>query len=652
MEKMKMQTPDGVEMNLDRIEQLFPGCITETRDDKGNVKRAVDFDLLRQELSADAVEGPVERYQLNWPGKRQAVAAANVPINKTLRPCEKESVNFDTTGNLYIEGDNLDALKLLQETYLGKVKMIYIDPPYNTGNDFIYKDNFAADKEEYAQESGQRDGEGGRLVANPESNGRYHSDWLSMMLPRLRLAKNLLREDGVIFISIDDNEVSNLRKLCDEIFGAENFISQVPRIAKRTSDKGTHFRPTKDYVLVYAKEILLLPEFGIQKERDEAEYKFADDDGRKYKKSGASLYQPSLDPMRGCANQRYFIEAPDGSLVIPPGNVFPKNKKDGEKVKPESGDDNVWRWSAGTYLKQKHLLIFTEGSARNPLVDENGNQSKWNIYPKVYFDEDVEAMLHPEDVIYDYPNSQGTKELNALQIPFSFSKPSRLVSFLLSLIKGESSLVLDFFSGSATTAHAVMQLNAEDGGARKFIMVQLPEPCDEKSEAFKAGYKTIAEIGKERIRRAGQKIKEENATNAPNLDFGFRVLKVDSSNMKDVWYTPDQIKQHEVELFTAHIKEDRTAEDLLFQIMLDWGSPTLDAKIRKEKVGGKTVFIVNENDILACFEQGITEELVKQMAAFKPLRAVFRDDAFDDSLKINVEQIFKVLSPGTEVKSI
>jgi adenine-specific DNA-methyltransferase len=651
MDKLKLHTSDFTDENIKRIAELFPNCVTEDEDDKGNVKKSIDFDLLRQELSKNIVEGPQERYQLNWPGKREALLTANAPIAKTLRPCREESVDFDATQNLFIEGDNLDALKLMQETYLGKIKMIYIDPPYNTGNDFIYEDDFAETSEEFFKKSNQKDEEGNRLIANTESNGRFHSDWLSMMYPRLKLARTLLCDDGVIFISIGDDEIDSLRKVCSEIFSENNFVSQVTRIAKRTSNKGTHFRPTKDYVLVYAKNIALLSEFGIKKDRTEDDYKFVDEDGRKYKKSGASLYQPSLDSR---PNQRYYIEAPDGSLIIPPGNVFPEEKKDAAKVKPLSNGDKVWRWSVDTYLKQKHLLIFTEGSSQNPLVDENGNQSKWNIYPKVFFDEDIEATLHPEDVIYDYPNSQATKELNALSIPFSFSKPTGLLTFLLRLINGKDSLVLDFFSGSATTAHAVLQLNAEDGGNRKFIMIQLPEKTDENSEAHKDGYKTIADIGKERIRRSGKKIKEENAMTAPDLDVGFRVLKVDSSNMQDVYYNPDAYSQDTLFKMADNIKPDRTDEDLLFQVLLDWGVD-LSLPIVKEKISGNDVFFVSKNALAACFTRKgeITEDFCKELAKREPLRVVFRDSGFkDDSMKINVEQIFKLMSPHTEVKTI
>jgi adenine-specific DNA-methyltransferase len=458
MEKLKMHSQDLTQGNIAKLAELFPNCVTESKAEDGSLKRAIDFDLLRQELSGSIVEGPLERYQLNWPGKREALLAANAPIAKTLRPCREDSVDFDSTKNLFIEGDNLDALKLLQETYLSKVKVIYIDPPYNTGNDFIYEDDFAEDAGDYFRRSNQLDDEGNRLVANTVANGRFHSDWLSMMYCRLRLARNLLSEDGVVFVSIDDNEQDNIKKIGNDVFGEANLVATVVRIAKRTSDKGTHFRPTKDYVMVWARNISLLPEFGIEKICNESDYDMVESNGRKYKQSGASLYQPSLDTR---PNQRYYIEAPDGSLIIPPGDVFPEEKKDGSKVKPQSNNDKVWRWSVETYLKQKHLLIFTKGSSKNPLLDENKTQSKWNVYPKVFFDEDSEATLHPEDVIYDFPNSQGTKELNALSVPFSFAKPTGLVKFLLKLIKGSEFTVLDFFAGSSTTAHAVMQLNGE-----------------------------------------------------------------------------------------------------------------------------------------------------------------------------------------------
>lgn len=649
MDKLKMHSKDLTQDNLAKIQLAFPNCMTERKNAQGQIELAIDFDLLRQELTANIVEGPQERYRLDWPGKREAMLTANAPIAKTLRPARDESVNFDSTENLFIEGDNLDALKLLQETYLGKVKMIYIDPPYNTGNDFVYEDDFAETNEEFLQRSNQKDEQGNRLVSNTESNGRFHSDWLSMMFSRLKLARNLLSNDGVVFISIDDHEHAALKKLCDEVLGSDNFITSVSRIAKRTSNKGTFFRSTKDYILVYAKDISLLNEFGMPKDIHEKDYSLADEDGRKYKQSGASLYQPSLDSR---PNQRYYIEAPDGSLMIPPGSVFPDAKHDGSKIKPLSNSDKVWRWSVNSYLKQKHLLIFTKGSARNPLLDENGQQSKWNVYPKVYLDDDMNATLLPEDVIYDFPNSQGTKEINALKIPFSFAKPTNLIKFLIKLLKEKDFTLLDFFAGSATSAHAVMQLNAEDGGSRKFIMVQLPEEIDERNEANTDGYKTIAEISKERIRRAGQQIIAGECHADWNKDIGFRVLKVDTSNMQDVYYQPQQLNQSDLFASVDNIKADRTSEDLLFQVLLDWGVD-LTLPIRRETLQGKEVFIVDDNALVACFEQGISEELIHELAALSPLRAVFRDNGFaTDAVKVNVTQIFKQRSPITEVKSI
>lgn len=650
MDKLKMHSPDLSQDNIAKIRDLFPGCVTEARDEAtGTARLAVDFDQLRQELIDQIVEGAQERYRLDWPGKREALVLANSPINKALRPVRDESLQFDSTNNLFIEGDNLDVLKLLQEAYLGKIDIIYIDPPYNTGSDLIYDDDFSSSSQDFFINSSQVDKSGNPLVANMESNGRFHSDWMSMVYPRLKIARNLLSSSGVIFISIGEDEVDNLKKICTEIFGDENFVAQVTRVAKRTSDKGTHFRPTKDYILTYARNIEELPEFGIPKDRDEKDYKYKDETGRKYKKSGASLYQPSLDSR---PNQRYYIEAPDGSLIIPPGNVFPSEKSDGSKVKPLSNADKVWRWSVDTYLKQKHLLMFTEGSDRNPLLDENGNRSKWNIYPKVFFDEDAEATLHPEDIIYEFPNSQGTKELNALSIPFSFAKPVGLIQYLLKVTRKTDALILDFFAGSATTAHSVMQQNAEDGGNRAFIMVQWPEACDDKSEAAQAGYVTIADLAKERIRRAGKKIVDGECHPDWNRDVGFRVLKVDTSNMKDVYYRPDELKQSDLLDMVDNVKEDRTSEDLLFQVLVDWGVD-LTLPIRRETVQGKTVFFVDDNALVACFDRGVTEELVKELAKREPLRVVFRDNGFvSDAVKINVEQIFRQLSPSTDVKAI
>ena len=631
MDKLKMQSPNLMAANIDRIAVLFPNCITEDRDEKGQVKRAVDFDLLRQELSPSLVEGPRERYTLSWPGKNEAILTANAPVAKTLRPCEEESVDFGNTRNLFIEGDNLDVLKLLQETYLGKVKMIYIDPPYNTGNDFIYDDDFAEDTDTFLKRSNQKDGEGNRLVANTEANGRFHSDWLSMIYPRLKLARNLLREDGVIFISIDDSEVANLRKICDEIFGAENFID--PIIWKKRYGGGAKEKflvALHEYVLVYSKSKNSLDNFFIPLKEEQIQRYYKNKDEH-FVTRGPYRTHP-LEAMK--------------SFDVRENLNFPIPAPDGEKVWPK----RQWRWG-----EQRAALALQN----NEIEFTKDKEGKWILYSKQYLnDEEGEIRsTKPFSIIDDVFTQHGTNEIVEIfgnAKIFDFPKPSILVSklLLIGLNNDKKSLILDFFAGSAASAHAVMQLNAEDGGNRQFIMVQLPEHCDEKSEAYKAGYKTIADIGKERIRRAGKKIKEEGGDKAKNLDIGFRVFKVDTSNLKDVYYTPDELKQGQLDLFADHIKPGRRPEDLLFQVFLDWGLD-LTLPIVKEVIDAKTIFLVAGDALLACFDKGVTEELVKKLARYKPLRAVFRDDAFaSDSVKINVEQIFKVLSPRTDIKSI
>lgn len=647
MEKMRFETKNITDENIKKILELFPNVATEAIGDNGELKTAIDFEKLKQELSEVVVDGD-ESYDFTWVGKKEAMIEANRPIRKTLRPDRESSVDWENTQNIYIEGDNLEALKLLQESYLGKVKMIYIDPPYNTGKDFVYRDNFTQDKESYDEELGINNEEGNRLFQNTETNGRFHSDWCSMIYSRLKLARNLLSDDGIIFISIDDNEINNLKKMCDEVFGETNMISCCPRIAKRTSNKGTFFKPTKDYILIYAYSINSIDgKFGVQNEIDIKEYKYEDEKG-KYKKNGASLYQPSLDSR---PNQRYWIECPDGTFIIPPGTVFPEILKDGAYVKPLSNQDKCWRWSYESYLNKKDLLIFTPAGRNCPLIDSNGNPSKWNIYDKVYLDNKVDETLLPEDVIYDYVNSQGTKELIDLNIPFTFAKPLKLIKYIMSISNiNKNSIVLDFFSGSATTAHAVMQLNAEDGGNRKFIMVQLPEKTDEKSEAYKAGYPNICEIGKERIRRAGKKIQEENPDK--KIDVGFRVFKVDDTNMKDVYYTPSEFTQQKLKFSEKNIKEDRTDEDLLYGCLLDWGVE-LSLPHKVEIIDGKRVHIVDEDALVACFEDEVSESVMRKIAEMKPTRVVFKDGSFvGDANKINVEEIFKLISPETTVKVI
>jgi adenine-specific DNA-methyltransferase len=642
MEKMKMHSPNLTQDNITRIKELFPGCVTEAHDENGTLKLAVDFDQLRQELSESIVEGPQERYHLNWPGKREALLTANAPIAKTLRPCRDESVDFDTTKNLFIEGDNLEALKLLRETYLGKVKMIYIDPPYNTGNDFIYEDDFAEDVETYKLRSNQIDEEGNRLTHNTPTNGRFHSDWLSMMYARLKLTRNLLTDDGVIFISIDDNEVTNLQRVCDEIFGGANFVAQLTIIVKPEGRRYGFFAKTHDYILVYCKnhECASMNEILVEG----LEHPHSDDQGgftlKGLRNRNVQAFNSTNRP-----NLRYpfFVDKqnPDANGFFKVSTI-PLDGLVKVEASTVDGLKSVWRWSKEKSEKEKDSLLAYEG-----------NDGEIRIFQKERkLSQMAKTVLSDKEII----SNKGTRELQVLlgKGIFDFPKPVALIKLITTIGSDEHSLILDFFAGSATTAHAVMQLNAEDGGNRKFIMVQLPELCNEQSEAFKAGYKTIAEISKERIRRAGQKVLEGKCNEGWNKDIGFRVLKVDSSNMAEVYYTPDAINQGQVDAFVDNIKPDRKPEDLLFQVLLDWGVD-LSLSIRKETIRGKSIFYVNQPpyDLIACFDDGVNEELVKELARFEPLRVVFRDNGFvSDSVKINVEQIFKQLSPGTEVKSI
>ena len=642
-----MHSPNLTDGNIDRIRELFPGCVTEIKDESGALKLAVDFDQLKQELSDSIVEGPQERYHLNWPGKREALLTANAPIAKTLRPCREESVDFDTTKNLFIEGDNLDALKLLQETYLGKVKMIYIDPPYNTGNDFIYEDDFAETTDEFLLRSNQKDEEGNRLVANTESNGRFHSDWLSMMAVRLRIARNLMSEDGLIFISIDEGEVSNLKLICDEIFGSKNYIEQVAWKNKYGSGALTKgFANVHEYILVYSKGVFENVAAPLDDEQ-RAAYKQRDE---KYDSRGGYITQPlATNSKDDRPNLQY--------------TVF----HNGIEIKPEK----QWIWGKERF----------EQAYKNNEIVINKKNGKYSVRSKQYLKDEngVERLGKPVSFLNGPFNQDGTKEIKELfnTSVFGFPKPTKLIEYFISFVVNDNLktdyIVLDFFAGSCSTAQAIMQRNSIDGGKRRFIMVQLPEPCDEQSEAFKAGYKTIAEISKERIRRAGKKIKDEggrqkdeesnlfseadNSSLIPHpssLDTGFRVLKIDSSNMADVYYSPDNVNQKDLFNAVDNIKPDRTPEDLLFQVLLDL-SVDLSLPIRKELIQGKSVFFVNQPpyDLIACFDTGVSEELVKELAQHKPLRVVFRDTGFTtDTVKINVDQIFKQLSPGTEVKSI
>lgn len=662
MDKMKMHSPDLSQDNVAKIRALFPDCVTEAVDDQGNIRFAVDFDQLRQTLSDHIVEGPQERYRLDWPGKREALLAANAPIAKTLRPCREESVDFDATQNLFIEGDNLDALKLLQESYLGKVKMIYIDPPYNTGSDFIYDDDFSETFDEFLRRSNQVDHHGGSLVSNPETEGRYHSEWLSMIYSRLKVARNILSENGLIFISIGDDEQASLKKVCDEVFGISNFLGCACRVAKKANNQGDYWSPNFDYILTYAKSKDYCDVFfgGVNL----AAYNLVDDTGPRAGEyyQLVRLYMTSLDPLRGCSNQRYFIEAPDGTLLIPPGDVFPTELKDGSQVQPSTGRDKVWRWSQESYLAKKDQ-IFVKAVRSSNLVDQNGDPVKWNVFTKTYLNDVIsKSSAKPNSLIENHINQNSSKELGELKIPFSYAKPSGLIKFLceISRVK-QNDIVVDFFAGSASAAHGVMAFNAETGSNARFIMVQIPEELDFDNKDHKAGYifcddlglpKNISQIAKERVRRAGVVATKGQCHPGWNRDVGFRVLKIDSSNMSDVYYRPDEVNQDELFGQVDSVKPDRTGEDLLFQVLLDWGVE-LTLPINRETLLGKTVYSVDGNALIACFDTGVTDELVKEIAARAPLRAVFRDTSFArDADRINAEQLFRQLSPVTELKAI
>lgn len=654
IEKLKMHSPDLTQDNIAKIRGLFPGCVTEAADDNGELRLAVDFDQLRQELSDSIVEGPQERYHLNWPGKREALITANAPIAKTLRPARDESVDFDTTQNLFIEGDNLEALKLLQETYLGKVKMIYIDPPYNTGNDFIYDDDFAESSAEFLAKSNLVDSEGNRLVVNTTSNGRFHSDWLSMLFPRLRLARNLLAENGAIFVSIGQDEVAGLLQMCFEVFGEENFVTVCSRVMKTGGQKGTHFSPSVDYVLVFAKNIFELAPFRepISQNVIDKVYTSTQEDGpRKGQKFRAmGLYQAMLDAR---ANQRYFIEDPDGNLLIPPGVNFPSVWAEGEQIKP-TDDDGVWRWTYQRFEdeKKKGNIHFVK-SDRSSLVHPDGSAAKWNVYYKIWLKDRLKDGQLPGNILEKFQSRHSSSELKKLNIPFDFAKPTELIKYFSALICTENDdTIMDFFAGSGTTAHASIAHSAETGSRLRCISIQLPEPIDEKDAAFSEGYRRISDITKERIRRAGQKVLEGECHPDWNKDVGFRVLKIDSSNMADVFYTPDATDQANLLDHVDNIKQGRTPEDLLFQVLVDWGVD-LTLPIQREEMMGKTVFFVQDTALAACFDNGVDEALVKELAKRQPMRVVFKDTGFkDDATKINVKQIFKSLSPDTEVKAI
>lgn len=625
MNKMKMHSPNLTQDNIARVRELFPSCTTEVRGADGKLKLAVDFDLLRQELAESIVEGPQERYHLNWPGKRQALLGANAPIAKTLRPQRAASVDFDTTRNLFIEGDNLDALKLLQETYLGKVKLIYIDPPYNTGRDFIYDDDYSDDTDSYLVQSNQVSEQGARLVANTDANGRFHSDWLSMIYARLRLARNLLKEEGVIFISIDDNEVDNLRKVCSEVFGEENFVTQIiwqkVYAPKNTAD---WFSEDHDYVLVYAKsKTSWRPKKLARTPEMEARYKNPDKDPRGLWKASDMSARNRYDA------GVYPVTSPSGRLISgPPIGMYWRFSE--EKFKALDADARIWWGADGSNVPAVKRFLSEVAAGRTP-------QTLW-FYDEVGHTQDAKKTL------LKYVQFEHTENvLNSV-------KPIELIQRVLQLAgnPNDGDIVLDFFSGSASTAHAVLKQNAEDGGNRRFIGVQIAEPLPIPEK----GMGTIFEMGLKRIRSVARELRAQQG--GDKLDLGFRVLKVDASNMADVFYAPDAVDRRSLDLFVDNIKPDRTAEDLLFQVMLDWGVD-LALPIAKQVIQGKEVLLVDGNALAACFDGhgGIDESFVKQLAKLQPLRVVFRDAGFKDSaVKINVEQIFKLLSPATEVKCI
>ena len=659
MDKLRMQSSNGVEDNITKIAQLFPDCVTETVDERsGQPKHLIDFEKLKQNLFDSVISERAERYQFTWPDKSKAILLANSPINATLRPCREDSVDFDNTQNLYIEGDNLDVLKCLKETYLHKVKMIYIDPPYNTGNDFVYEDDFAQSSEEYLANSGQFDKQGNRMFTNAESNGRFHTDWLNMIYPRLKVARDLLTNDGVIFISIDDNEVENLKKICDELFGEYNFVATFPW-RKRTAKSDVPFGISQDYewVVVYAKTNSFI----------------ASIEGKERKYFTSPDFPNKPWRIHDMTTQRTALERPNCFFTI-------INPKTGEKY--EANPNRVWANNEETFLQyyKDNRIVFPGDydflKISKPVLrywKEEDIAKAGESFGRIAVTTKLEENIGM--------SQDGTKEITNLfkGKVFSYPKPSSLIKFYLSIIHNKECLVLDFFSGSSTTAHAIMQLNAEDGGKRKFIMVQLPELTytaktekykddeEEKehyviddttghpavvkdSDARKAGYYNVCEIGKERIRRAGKKIKEESPLTTQDLDIGFRVLKLDSTNMQDIYYSPKDISQADLFSQVDNVKPDRTGEDLLFQVMLELGA-TLDSKIETTTIAGKTIYNVAEGYLVACFDPDVTDDVVKAIAQMQPAYAVLRDTSMkDDSTATNFEQIFKTYSPDTVTK--
>lgn len=649
MDKLKMQTPDMMQRNIERIAELFPNVVTEKKDENGVLRKAINFEKLKQELADEVTDGE-ECYDFTWVGKKASIIEANTPIRKTLRPCIEESKNWETTGNIYIEGDNLEALKLLQESYLNSIKMIYIDPPYNTGNDYIYKDKFNQSKDEYEEESGAFDEEGNRLFLNSENNGRFHSDWCSMIFPRLKLAHNLLRDDGLIFISIDDNEINNLKKICDEIFGEDNLINVLIWKKRYNAAKEKHLAVIHEYVLIYSKN-RKIDDFDVPGTKEYFDKYFTEKD-ENYPIRGCFMTQPleAGNSMDDRDNLRFPIKSPEGDEIWPRRQwVWGKDRVDSATKNGmlKFNKDKQGNWT----VRHKHYM-----------KDENGNFRR----------------VKPFSIFEGSYTQEGGKEIENIfgnSSIFAFPKTVSLIKHLLELVNEPDAYYLDFFSGSATTADAIMQLNSEDGGNRKFILVQLPEILDPNKSNQKAGYDfcrqhklvpNIASIGKERIRRAGEKIKSEiaaksdvqldfnggNAVDPESLDIGFRVLKVDSTNMKDVYYSAGEYNQDQLDMFETNVKDDRTPLDLLYQCLLDWGLP-LSLPHTIEKIGKVTVHTVDNGSLIVCFDNNVPESVVREIASRKPLRVVFRDSSFTSSPeKINVTEIFKTLAPGTTVKVI
>lgn len=658
MDKLKMHSPDLTAANIARIRDLFPGCVTEARGEDGGVKLAVDFDLLRQELSGALVEGPQERYHLDWPGKREALLTANAPIAKTLRPARDESVDFDTTKNLFIEGDNLDALKLLQETYLGKVKMIYIDPPYNTGKDFIYKDSFVSESIIHQIASGERDEEGSRLVANPEGNGRFHSSWLTMIAPRIRLAKNMLKQDGAIFVSCDEGEHPRLRLVMDEIFGQSNFVADMVWAAGRKNDSRL-ISVSHEYIVCYARDVEYLRNKQVT--------------WRQRKKGLDEIYAQyeRLKRQHGQDFQAMTAGLREWYRALADGNPSKDHKHYNNIDKRGVYFAADISWPGGGGPKYEVLHPVTKKPVKIPsrgwMTSDPKRMQDWIDDDRVHFGDDENAVpcikSHLKDKEQQTPYSvfyqdgrAASKRLRALMDGdlFDFPKDEFVLQEVVEMMTDGDDIVLDFFAGSSTTAHSVMLQNATDGGNRRFVMVQLDEEASQDSAAYQAGFKNIPAVSCERIRRAGKQVLQSDCHKDWRQDVGFRVLKVDTSNMADVFYSPDATTQADLLSSIDNIKPDRTPEDLLFQVMLDWGVD-LALPIEKKTIAGKHVFFVDTDALAACFDAdgGIDDALIKELAKTKPLRAVFRDKGFkDDAAKINAEQIFKQLSPGTDVKTL